>query len=510
MNKTLTVNIAGSVFHIEENAFVKLDIYLKTIKANFPLEERDEILHDIELRIAELFLEELNFSKEVITLKDVERVIHIMGTPDDYNLQQEYDKSDQTNHVRAKKLFRDTQNKVLGGVLSGLGHYFNIDVIWLRIIFVILVLFFGTGVLLYILLWILIPAAKTTSQILEMQGQPINVNTIENSVKKNIDNFQQNLAQIDLDPIKNKAKKATKATGSVIAQTLGIIFIVVSCLGLIPLIILLFSALSLNNPEILDILDSQNLAIDIAGFTALSTILWAGFFIAALPLVGIFIIGLRLLYSNIKYVVLTLIILFILWIGSIIAFIIPVVNQQNHIVLEQFSTRYGYRVTNPGQDRVKTDYFLEQALGQTNNIIIEFKDPSYFTNLWSQEDQALANTQDQQTIKASMRISETFSQDMYIKALIHADDNMNKNIAWKDSFIVIDQQGQQLILSTAPTDDILQSTGKENLSLQYTLYLPQGKTIQITNSLKDLLNLPELQVDKKYTLNTQGELVEFN
>lgn len=181
MNKTLTINIAGSVFHIDENAYQKLDQYLKAIKRSFPKEEQDEIIHDIEIRIAELFSENITDENQVVTLNDVDRVISIMGKPEDYILDEETTTSNNTQYIynTSKKLYRDGDRAMVGGVLAGLGHYFKIDTVWMRIIFMILVLFYGTGVLLYLILWIIVPEAKTTSQILEMQREPINISTIE-------------------------------------------------------------------------------------------------------------------------------------------------------------------------------------------------------------------------------------------------------------------------------------------------------------------------------------------
>lgn len=124
-------------------------------------------MNDIESRISELFSEKLTSEKQVLGLKEVDEVIAIMGQPEDYRV--EDDSTSQPNYTYtstgSKKLYRDKDSGILGGVASGLGHYFGIDVVWIRIILVLLVVAgFGTGILAYLVLWIVTPEAVTTSK----------------------------------------------------------------------------------------------------------------------------------------------------------------------------------------------------------------------------------------------------------------------------------------------------------------------------------------------------------
>ncbi|MEJ6797203.1 MAG: PspC domain-containing protein [Flavobacteriales bacterium] len=189
MNKTVTVNISGFVFYIEENAYAVLATYLSRIKAIFQSDEGgDEILNDVEARIAELFHEKLADKKEVVTIKDVEQVIQVMGKPEDYTDDTSFENANHSSGAGAssnhytnekRKIYRDSDDKVLGGVCSGFGHYFDIDPIILRIAVVLLVVFGGFGLPLYIILWIVIPKAETTSEKLRMHGEKINVESIK-------------------------------------------------------------------------------------------------------------------------------------------------------------------------------------------------------------------------------------------------------------------------------------------------------------------------------------------
>ena len=187
MNKTVNINLAGIFFHIDEDAYLKLQRYLEAIKRSFTDSQgRSEIISDIEARIAELFSERIQNEKQVIGNKQVEAIISIMGQPEDYLVDDEIfeDEPQQRTYTKArsKKLYRDTETSYVGGVSSGLAHYFGIDAIWVRILWIILVLGFGTGILIYILLWILVPEAKTTSEKILMTGENVTISNIE---KKN-------------------------------------------------------------------------------------------------------------------------------------------------------------------------------------------------------------------------------------------------------------------------------------------------------------------------------------
>lgn len=187
MKKTLNINLGGMIFHIDDDAFKKLESYLGTLRGQFQHSNGgDEIINDVEHRMAELFRERTGPSKEVINVGDVDDVIAIMGKPEDY-LQEEmanehsysYD-----SYSSTKKMHRDVDNSVIGGVCSGLGAYFNIDPIYVRILFLIFFFTGGFGVLLYLILWMVMPAARTTAEKLQMRGKPVTLSNIEDFVKK--------------------------------------------------------------------------------------------------------------------------------------------------------------------------------------------------------------------------------------------------------------------------------------------------------------------------------------
>ena len=207
MNKTININLAGIIFHLDEEAFKKLTGYLQSIKDRLKGDPgQEEIIADIEARVAELFQEKLGKIKEVIGMADVDEVMSIMGNPEDYETDDEEETTSSssdtfknystTSHSFGRKLYRNTDDKVFGGVASGLGAYFGIDSVWIRLIWVFLFFTWGTGVLLYIILWIVIPEAISTSQKLQMKGEPINVSNIERSVK----NVGEKVGNMATDP----------------------------------------------------------------------------------------------------------------------------------------------------------------------------------------------------------------------------------------------------------------------------------------------------------------------
>ena len=155
MNKTVNINLGGMFFHIDEDAYQKLTRYFDAIKRSLSNSTgQDEIIKDIEMRVSELLTEKQKTEKHVVGLKDVDEVIAIMGQPEDYKIDDESPESNSSDFSspKTRKLYRDTENGMIGGVLAGLGHYFGIDKAWLRVILLILFFAWGIGFMAYICL----------------------------------------------------------------------------------------------------------------------------------------------------------------------------------------------------------------------------------------------------------------------------------------------------------------------------------------------------------------------
>ena len=228
MNKTVNINLANTFFHIDEEAYNKLRRYLESIKRSFAgTAGSDEIIADIEARIAELFSEKQEHNRQVITQKEVDAVINVMGQPEDYMVDEtifedeprsKTSKTKGSSHV--KKLYRDTETKYIGGVCAGLEYYLGFDALLIRLIFILFGLFTGFGLIAYILLWILVPEAVTTSQKLDMRGEPINISNIERKVKEGFDDVADKVKNVDYKEVGDKVKSSSKT----FFDTIGDIF----------------------------------------------------------------------------------------------------------------------------------------------------------------------------------------------------------------------------------------------------------------------------------------------
>lgn len=208
MKKTFPVNINGKIFYIDEDAYKLLLDYLSQLRTTFTGAEGEEIVNDIESRISEHFDERIRLGANVIVLEDVNRVIETMGRPEELSddsrpassgTDESEDGCDSQNvppfnGTRScppppvhKRLFRDIRHRVFGGVIAGLSQYFDWDVTVMRILFVVLTLctYFWPCVIIYLVAWMVIPVARTPREILEMQGQPVTLDNIGQTVINN-------------------------------------------------------------------------------------------------------------------------------------------------------------------------------------------------------------------------------------------------------------------------------------------------------------------------------------
>jgi phage shock protein PspC (stress-responsive transcriptional regulator) len=257
MNKTININLANLFFHIDEVAYTKLQRYLEAIKRSFAnTSGSDEIIADIEARIAELFHEKMENERQVITEKEVDQVIGIMGQPEDYMVDEDIFE-DQPNtpkkSSRVRKLYRDIDSKYIGGVSAGLGHYFGIDALWVRLLWILLTIFsWGGFVFIYGLLWILIPEAITTAQKLDMRGEAVNISNIEKKVKESFEDVAEKVKNVDYDKMGTRVKDGSRGFFNaisdiimflfkVIGKFIGIILIIIGAAGIVALVIGLFT-----------------------------------------------------------------------------------------------------------------------------------------------------------------------------------------------------------------------------------------------------------------------------
>jgi len=246
MKKTLTVNLNGRVFNIDEDAYELLENYLTNLKSYFGEKpDAEEIVSDFEARIEELFSEKIKSGYEVITIERVEAVIKCMGNPEDLGdgtigTEKENPVSDNPQENKSKKKFyRNIDDKKLGGVCSGIAAYFGWDPLPVRLVFVVLALL-STGWLafFYLVLWMLMPEAITASQKLEMKGEPVTLENIGKTVSETISSVKTN-------DVENFLSAVFKIWAIVFSCLIGIPLLIVFFALIVALIAIILGAGSL-------------------------------------------------------------------------------------------------------------------------------------------------------------------------------------------------------------------------------------------------------------------------
>lgn len=282
MKKTFSININGLLFNIDEDAFEKLSDYLKTLKKHFKnTEGGEDIVADIEARIAEILKTRLKDLQQIIGMSDVDFAIDTLGQP--FEMDEESDvnptKKSRRSHSN-KRIFRDPDNQIFGGVAAGLAAYFNIDKTIIRLLFVLSILIGGVGLVIYLTLWILTPYASTTAEKIEMEGETVDIKNIEKKVREELESLKNRFQEFSNeagDVMKKKRKDSTNGLNHlghflfntlrifirVLAIIIGITFLIVGIalslaiavtyLGLTPTIYFEdFSVSSLSLPAFLN------------------------------------------------------------------------------------------------------------------------------------------------------------------------------------------------------------------------------------------------------------------
>ncbi|SDD87532.1 PspC domain-containing protein [Riemerella columbipharyngis] len=299
MNKTLSIALAGFSFVIDEHAYIKLSEYLSALRNNMEKEEADEVMHDIEIRVVEILKESLG-KREVVSNEDVEKVISLIGTPEEIEGQEETYYADNTKKPKMKKqLFRDPTNKKIAGVCSGLANYFNMDVTLMRGIWAalaIIYIFFKYApslpfiTMVYLILWAILPKAQTASDFLKMKGEPAN-----------FDNIKTASMAMEKLPLKSESEPLTILRyilgGMVAIVAVGFLFATLCSVGFTS--ILHFTKLSFYYNDYLYLIDLFL------------------FFTLAIPTFGLSLLSIKLLspktsFKNTKYIFFILIGLWII------------------------------------------------------------------------------------------------------------------------------------------------------------------------------------------------------
>lgn len=347
MNKTVNINLAGIFFHIDETAYAKLQHYLEAIKRSLAnTQGQDEIIADIEARIAELFNEKIKLDRQVIGVKEVDEVIAVLGQPEDYMLDEEiFDDEPVYNKTKpsGKQLFRDTEHSYIGGVSSGLAHYLGIKPVWVRLLWILLtIMSSGAFILIYIALWIFVPEAKTTADKLSMRGEEVNISNIERKIREGFEDVSGKVKNVDYEKYGNQARSgasnAAKGVGAVIVlllnifvKLIGIFILLVAGTTLIGLFIGLFTVGTFGLIE--------TPWADYIELAAIGAPLWLisllTFLAVGIPFFFLFILGLKILVKKLKTIgTRAKLVLLGLWLLSIIGLAVIGIQQATQRAFE--------------------------------------------------------------------------------------------------------------------------------------------------------------------------------
>jgi len=323
MKKVVKVSIGNIAFTIDEDGYNLVKRYLENINDHYYAKENgNEIIEGIEERMAELITERCG-SDTVVSQAVIQEVISILGRPVDF------DEADTTDRIRLKKkLYRDGNNKVLGGVCSGLAAYFNIDVVPIRIAFVVLLLVFSSIgwvsfvrmgdfhipsaefiLLTYIVLWIIIPKARTVEQRYAMHGEPVDLSNIQESVRRGAQQVNAGVRRAG-----QEGSVIISRLGRFIASIIGVIFVIIAVTGLITLSFLFLGVEIFQGVLPFEIFDYIELGV------------WNPIYIKVLmiatlilPLIGILYAGIQMLFNFKSPRWRPGLIIFLLWLVSLIS-----------------------------------------------------------------------------------------------------------------------------------------------------------------------------------------------
>jgi len=485
MNKTVNINLGGLVFHIDEDAFQKLTNYFDAIKRSLSnTSGQDEIIKDIEIRIGELISEKHTSDKQVISLREVEEIISIMGQPEDYRIEGDEPIDAEPIYTKTKitkKLYRDEENGAIGGVLAGLGHYFGIDKAWLRVILLIMVFAGGTGVVAYLILWIAMPAAKTTSEKLEMRGEAVTISNIEKKVREEIDTLSEKLKSTDFEGVKKGLKsngnKLKNSFGDILgtiinlfAKVVGAFMVVISVALLIVFLIGVMAFGTTNFPNF-----PFHSFIELGNFTDYPVWFFGLLFYLAVSIPSIFVLllGIKIVAPTSKSI------------GSIAKYVLLAIWIIAIGILISIGVKQASEYTYDGRIYEKQTINLNPK----DTLYIKFKNNDYYSK--DSNDYQFKVTKDslnQEVIYSnsiSFQIEKTDELLPYIKINKEARGNSFENANTRAGKI---KYGFKIIGNELVLDNFLISELKDKYrdqKVEIKLYLPKGTLFKVNSGVKN-------------------------
>ncbi len=465
MNKSISISLGGLAFFIEEDAYSQLQKYIDAVRNSLRHDDdKEEIITDVETRIAELFKNYLGKTREVINNQDVSQMIGVLGTPEQIN-----DLDDQPIIIESKapepqpdtrkKFYRDADDKFIGGVCSGLAHYIGFDVVWIRIILLSMLLTIGFGsipvLLFYVIMLVVVPEATTVSEKLEMRGKPITFDSIKN--------------WSEIEKAGSKMGKSIESifatTGTIFSKIFGIGFIMIG-VGLIGLTITLSFYTDFIDQFPFLFFDTEWKRITAYGLC---------YFIILIPTISFLFMGIRLLFKRSKFslspIFSTSII--IIWIVAIFALINLSVFNYSLLSSEMVEKKISIELP-----EIKSDTVTVRSTDYQNLIKFSGK-PFFFGN-----DERERNIEgDTLIIKIKNEMEIIQSKDslyrMEIAYVTHIGDRESANNALANIQYKLNVTNNIINMNTFLK--VHKSEKYKNQDVRVTLYVPSGKYMKNEN-----------------------------
>ena len=483
MKKTVNINLGGIIFHIDEDAFEQLKAYLSRIKAHYNEEEGcEEIASDIEARIAELLQEK---SIQIISTSDVDTIISTMGEPERYEEDEETTEEDTespyTNKKTKRRIYRDKDNEVVGGVCSGIAAYFDIDPVIIRLL-ALIGMFAGGGILVYLILWAIIPEAKTTAQKLQMKGEKVNAENIKKTIQKEFDSLKSTVENLDTEGQKNKARNIFKKIISFFLNIIGYIF---KFIGKFIGIILLIMGVSLCFMIVANLFGTSTNFIQINGnnIHPLNLNQYFPLLFNGTKLSGLSIIGM-VLFIGIPVIQ-------IIWLAIRILFSVPKQSTTTRTIMASFWTLgviILFYVGSTTASHFQSESYNSRTIeieSSSDTLNIDLTDNDYFnTHQRSTSYHFDEELESLLTTDVSLDIKKSKSDKFELKIKKIADGESQKQAKINAGQIDYDYFIEENNLSFNNYFAIAKGEAFRFQAVELVLYVPEGKTVYLDNSVK--------------------------
>lgn len=493
MKKTININLAGMVYQIDEDAYNLLETYLEKVKNTFlDKNEQDEILLDIEHRFAEIFSAKLGKKSEVVHIKMVEEAIATLGNVEEIEGEQEAASSQNSQNSTQqanseKRFYRSTDDKILGGVLGGLGAYVNFDPTWLRLLFVVLAIA-SVGVpvgVIYLVLWLVVPKAVTASQKLQMKGEAVNLNNLQENIKKNLESEQ----------FKASTAEMANTSAHILRKLLKIVVLIAGVIMAFQFVVFAFAWFF--SSSFLSFFGSEYVHLIFNSTWEYFALVFALFFLVAIPIISIFI----LIYKGYqKHPIAwgkSFALVFSLWFLVLILNIFLIFNVLKNYKTESVSQHY---VELPILDTLKTLNIQFDKVIQYDDFEFNYSDGAWVTSGFSVDEST--KTLKMNTVCLQIEAATDNKFTLMASASARGRNKEDAN-AYLDNFTydIALKNGNNLHIPTALT--LIDEDKFRLQTLTYTLSVPLGTKLIFGNDAHHFIKDIPLQMSnsRKYLDN---------